>query len=44
MKTKSLSMIVAAACCMTMNVACSQKAETATSELTTVGNPYMPLW
>ena len=44
MKTKSLSMIVAAACCMTMNVACSQKAETATTELTTVGNPYMPLW
>ena len=46
MKTKSLSLIVAAACCMTMtmNVACSQKAETATTELTTVGNPYMPLW
>ena len=44
MKTKNLSMIVATACCITMNVACSQKVETAATELTTVGNPYMPLW
>ena len=44
MKTKNLSMIVATACCITMNMACSQKAETAATELTTVGNPYMPLW
>ena len=45
MKAKSLNMIVAAACCAMVNGACSQKAETVTTtELTTVGNPYMPLW
>ena len=45
MKAKSLSMMIATACCMTMNMACSQKVETAkATELSTVGNPYLPLW
>ena len=45
MKAKNLSMIIAAAGCVMVNGACSQKAETTTSaQLTTVGNPYMPLW
>ena len=47
MKSKTLNLIAAAACCATICVSCSQKsqkAETAPSELTTVGNPYMPLW
>ena len=45
MKAKSLNMIVAAACCAMVSGACSQKTETATTtELITVGNPYMPLW
>ena len=44
MKAKTLSMIVAAACCSLMAVSCAQQAETKKSELTTVGNPYLPLW
>ena len=44
MKTKNLIMM-AAACCTAMSVSCSLKKETTTTpELTTVGNPYMPLW
>ena len=46
MKLKALNMIVAAACCAATVMSCSVKTETTvTSEqLTTVGNPYMPLW
>ena len=45
MKTKTQMLMAAAVCCSAMNVSCSQKAETtAAPELTTVGNPYMPLW
>ena len=44
MKAKTLSMIVAAAGCSLMAVSCAQQAETKKSELTTVGNPYLPLW
>ena len=44
MKAKTLSMIIAAACCSLMAVSCAQQAETKKSELTTVGNPYLPLW
>jgi hypothetical protein len=44
MKAKSLNLVIATACCITMNMACGTKAETTTTELTTVGNPYMPLW
>ena len=43
MKSKTLSMIVAASCSL-MAVSCAQQVETKKSELTTVGNPYMPLW
>ena len=44
MKAKTLSMIIVAACCSLMAVSCAQQAETKKSELTTVGNPYLPLW
>lgn len=44
MKAKTLSMIIAAACCSLMAVSCAQQAEAKKSELTTVGNPYLPLW
>ena len=44
MKTKSLSMIVGAACCAMMISCSQQQAETAKSEMMTVGNPYLPLW
>ena len=33
-----------AASCSLMAVSCAQQVETKKSELTTVGNPYMPLW
>ena len=32
------------ACCAMMNSSCTQPSQTAKSELTTVGNPYLPLW
>ena len=44
MKAKTLSMIIATACCSLMAVSCAHQAETKKSELTTVGNPYLPLW
>lgn len=44
MKAKTLSMIIAAASCSLMAVSCAQQTETKKSELTTVGNPYLPLW
>jgi len=45
MKMKALTVIAAAACCAAMTMSCSVKTEiTTTQELTTVGNPYMPLW
>ena len=38
-------LFVAAICCMLMTVSCAQQAQQADKqELTTVGNPYMPLW
>ena len=42
MKSKTLNIIAAAACLMTMS--CSQQVETTKSGLTTVGNPFLPLW
>ena len=42
MKSKTLNIIAAAACLMTMS--CSQQVETAKSGPTTVGNPFLPLW
>ena len=35
---------MAAACCGLMAISCANQSETKKSELTTVGNPYMPLW
>ena len=38
-------MMVAAACCTAMATSCATKtSEMTQSELTTPGNPYMPLW
>ena len=44
MKFKTLSIFVAAACCSLMATGCASQAETKKAELTTVGNPYLPLW
>ena len=41
---KTLSIVVAAVYCSLMAVSCAQQAETKKSELTTIGNPYLPLW
>ena len=44
-KRLTQNLIVAAACCVALATACSQKVEQAAeTEPTTVGNPYMPLW
>ena len=45
MKMKNLNMIVTTACCAAMTLSsCSQQTQTTESGLTTVGNPYLPLW
>ena len=49
MKTNVLKLSFAAACCMVMAASCSQKAVVSDdsqeqTKLTTVGNPYLPLW
>ena len=44
MKAKTLNIAMAVACCSLMAVSCAQQAETKKTELTTVGNPYLPLW
>ena len=48
MRTNILRLCFAAVCCMFLSTACTQKAAVATSQeattLTTVGNPYLPLW
>ena len=36
--------LVAAACCVMMTLSCAQQAEATKTGMTTVGNPYMPLW
>ena len=36
--------LVAASCCAMMALSCAQQAETTKTELTTVGNPFLPLW
>ena len=43
MKAKTLK-IATAACCASMALSCVQQPETVKSELTTVGNPFLPLW
>ena len=44
MNKKLLSATIAAACCLTMATSCTHQPETASNKLTTVGNPYLPLW
>ncbi len=46
MKTKALQTTFAAACCMAMVASCqpASKLSTVDSQLSTPGNPYMPLW
>ena len=36
--------LVIAGCCAALTISCVQQAQTDQSELTTVGNPYLPLW
>ena len=43
MKAKTLKMATAV-CCTMLALSCAKQTETAKSELTTVGNPYLPLW
>ena len=43
MKTNHLKMAVATACCISM-AACSPQAENTKNVLTTVGNPFLPMW
>ena len=44
MNKKLLSATIAAACCLTMATSCTHQPESASNKLTTVGNPYLPLW
>ena len=44
MKTRKLMPLVIAGCCAALTISCVQQAQTDQSELTTVGNPYLPLW
>ena len=45
MKQNALNMMIAAACCAGLTAACAPQHPTPnTQALTTVGNPYMPLW
>ena len=44
MKVNVLCMSIAAVCCTMLFSSCASKTETVKSELTTVGNPYLPLW
>ena len=43
MKSKVLKTIVAATCC-TMLASCAQQPGSVKTELSTVGNPYLPMW
>ena len=44
MKTKGLKTTVAAACCMAMLASCQSQQTNLNAQLSTPGNPYMPLW
>ena len=44
MNTDKLKMAVIAVCCTMLAVSCNQQVETTKPELTTVGNPYLPMW
>ena len=44
MKTKGLKTTLAATCCMAMIASCHSPQSTTNAQLSTPGNPYMPLW
>ena len=46
MKTKTLTTALAAACCALLTLSCAQqkKLSTVNAQLSTPGNPYLPLW
>ena len=45
MKAKTLKLAAAAVCCTAIVASCAKQAGTATTdEITTVGNPYLPMW
>ena len=44
MKAIAITTTLAAVCCMMLGTSCANKQETKSSELITVGNPYLPLW
>ena len=44
MKYKTLRMSFMMACCAILALSCTKNVENVKSELTTVGNPYLPLW
>ena len=45
MKMKTLNVILAAGCCTLMALSCTHQTEApSTTELTTVGNPFLPMW
>ena len=44
MKAIAITTTLAAVCCMMLGTSCASKQETKSSELITVGNPYLPLW
>ena len=44
MKSKTFRMPFVMACCAILALSCTKNVENVKSELTTVGNPYLPLW
>ena len=44
MKSKTLKIVVAATCCTMLVASCTNQPESAKNELTTVGNPFLPMW
>ena len=44
MNVKNLQLLTTAVCGALLTLSCSNKPEAVKSELTTVGNPYLPLW
>ena len=43
-KSKTLKIVVAATCCTMLVTSCTNQTESAKNELTTVGNPFLPMW
>ena len=44
MKNKTLKIVVAATCCTMLASSCAQQPGSEKTELSTVGNPYLPMW